>query len=508
MGVGTGIAVAGGIGAAGSLGGAALQSGAATSAANVQSQAAEEAAQLQYEEAQQALGFEEQQYKNTMGLEEPQYLSGISGLSTLDQLLGLPGQTPDMSIFENPLGPLQQPGASSSAPGLPGIGGQVLGQLPLQGVPGLNGGGITPMQAESAQAMVPLSTPGGTAVAPGGALTAVGGGATQSPAQQAAAIEGFGGTPAGFQGGPVFSSTQPGSVSLSPGGQSGMVPLSTLAGSVAGTATGMSPNPRFGGSIGSVGPLPTPGQGPLQGAPGGVLNPVPANGGEAQLTVPAGGASGTVPGTSLPPGYLSETWNTPFVAPTAAQAAQMPGYQFQLQQGENAIQNSAAATGGLLSGGTAKALDQYSQGLASTDYQNLYNQALTQYQQAYNIFNQNQANVFNRYAALAGIGQVSAQQLSNAGLSTGSNVGNTLLTAGSQIGQQLNNAAAAQASGYIGSANAYGGALGNLGGLASLASLASVLGGSGAGVNTLNLGGADPLGLNPVSPAVPGIYPG
>src|ERR1022692_84566 len=49
-----------------------------------------------------------------------------------------------------------------------------------------------------------------------------------------------------------------------------------------------------------------------------------------------------------------------FTSPTAAEAQATPGYQFQLQQGQQALQRSAAAKGGLLSGGTAKALDQYS----------------------------------------------------------------------------------------------------------------------------------------------------
>lgn len=134
MGVGTAV---GGISAAAGLGGAALQGNAAQNAAGVQAQAANEAAQLQYQEAQQALGFEEQQYQNTLGLEEPQYLSGIGGLSTLDQLMGLPGVSPNTSIFSNPLGSLQQPGVStnSSFGGVPG-----LGQIPLDEVPGLGAG--------------------------------------------------------------------------------------------------------------------------------------------------------------------------------------------------------------------------------------------------------------------------------------------------------------------------------------------------------------------------------
>jgi hypothetical protein len=45
-----------------------------------------------------------------------------------------------------------------------------------------------------------------------------------------------------------------------------------------------------------------------------------------------------------------------------------PGYQFQLGQGQAAIQGGAAAQGGLLSGATQKALAKYGQGLAGTEF--------------------------------------------------------------------------------------------------------------------------------------------
>src|ERR1035441_1764915 len=56
-----------------------------------------------------------------------------------------------------------------------------------------------------------------------------------------------------------------------------------------------------------------------------------------------------------------------------------PGYQFQLQQGNKALAASAAGRGMLQSGRALKAMDQFSQGLAGTSYQNAYNRALTTY---------------------------------------------------------------------------------------------------------------------------------
>lgn len=137
-----------------------------------------------------------------------------------------------------------------------------------------------------------------------------------------------------------------------------------------------------------------------------------------------------------------------FTAPTAAEAEAYPGYQFQLQQGLKALQNSAAAKGGLLSGGTAKAVNNYAQGAAQSDYTNVYNQKLGEYQNAYNIFQNNQANSFNRLASVAGLGQTSVGQLGQTGQATAASIGNTLLTGATNQGQALQNAGNAMASGY------------------------------------------------------------
>lgn len=73
---------------------------------------------------------------------------------------------------------------------------------------------------------------------------------------------------------------------------------------------------------------------------------------------------------------------TGFAAPFNFQAD--PGYQFNLQQGTDAINNSAAAKGGVLNGGTLKALSQYTSGLADTTYNSAYNRYLQGSNQSYN----------------------------------------------------------------------------------------------------------------------------
>ena len=115
-----------------------------------------------------------------------------------------------------------------------------------------------------------------------------------------------------------------------------------------------------------------------------------------------------------------------------------PGYAFRLAEGQKALERSAAARGGLLSGGTGKALERYGQEMGSQEYQN--------------AFNRYQAERQARLAplqSLAGVGQTTAQQLGSAGQQFASNVG--------EAGQA---AAAARASGYTGPVNALTGGLG------------------------------------------------
>lgn len=77
-----------------------------------------------------------------------------------------------------------------------------------------------------------------------------------------------------------------------------------------------------------------------------------------------------------------------------------PGYAFRLEQGQKALERSAAARGGLISGNTGGALQRFGQGLASQEYQNAYDRALNRY---------------NTTAALAGIGQTATNQMGAAG---------------------------------------------------------------------------------------------
>lgn len=208
--------------------------------------------------------------------------------------------------------------------------------------------------------------------------------------------------------------------------------------------------------------------------------------------------------TSKPGSGLLTPWTETFVPPTEAQAEQYPGYKFGLDQGTEALQNSAAAKGSLESGNTQEALTKFAQNYAQNDYTNVYDQAMQQFNQRYGIFENNQTNEFNKLAALSGMGQTAATTLGTEGQQASQNVGNIDLTTGAQQGQQINNAAAATASGYIGGANAWGGALsGGTNNLMNLALLNQIYGGGGGGMFGSGGGG----GYNPYSNADTSMIP-
>jgi hypothetical protein len=56
-----------------------------------------------------------------------------------------------------------------------------------------------------------------------------------------------------------------------------------------------------------------------------------------------------------------------------------PGYQFALQEGQKALERSAAARGTLRTGGTLRDLVDYGQRSAAQQYQNVYDRALGSY---------------------------------------------------------------------------------------------------------------------------------
>jgi hypothetical protein len=141
-------------------------------------------------------------------------------------------------------------------------------------------------------------------------------------------------------------------------------------------------------------------------------------------------------------GALSDLGNADFKRDfTASDFQKDPGYDFRMQEGQKALERSAAARGGLQSGGTLKALSRYGQDYASGEYQN-----------AYNRFNADRDRRFGRLSSLAGVGQNATAQ-NSAGATNYAN----------QVGSNNIGAANAQAAAGMASANAWGNTLSGIG---------------------------------------------
>lgn len=118
-----------------------------------------------------------------------------------------------------------------------------------------------------------------------------------------------------------------------------------------------------------------------------------------------------------------------------------PGYQFRMQEGQRALDRSAASRGRLNSGGTLIAAEQYGQNFGSNEYQN-----------AYKRFNDDRDRRFNRLSAVAGIGQTANNQAAQSGQNYVNNAG-----------QNAMGAANAQGAAGVAQAGIWGNTLGSLG---------------------------------------------
>jgi hypothetical protein len=114
-----------------------------------------------------------------------------------------------------------------------------------------------------------------------------------------------------------------------------------------------------------------------------------------------------------------------------------PSMAFRMKYGTQATERLGNVSGGALSGNTMRALQDFGQNLASSEYGN-----------AFNRFQTERTNIYNTLANIAGMGQ--------GAVNTGINAGQT--SAANQ-GQLAVGAANAQAAGTVGAANAWNNAL-------------------------------------------------
>jgi hypothetical protein len=144
-----------------------------------------------------------------------------------------------------------------------------------------------------------------------------------------------------------------------------------------------------------------------------------------------------------------------------------PGYAFRLSEGTKALERSAAARGGLISGTALKAASRYSGDLASQEYQNAYQRALTGYgtqvdrsntafSRGLTGYNADVARAdtgYNRLANMAGIGQTTTRELNAAGANYANTASNTLGNYGTAAGNAIMGAGNASAAGTLGMTN-------------------------------------------------------
>lgn len=140
-------------------------------------------------------------------------------------------------------------------------------------------------------------------------------------------------------------------------------------------------------------------------------------------------------GVNALPELIEASRYTPF---SMEQFQQDPGYAFRLREGLKALDRSAAARGGLLSGNQLRGVTQFGQDLASQEY----------------------TNAFNRYQAERAARLNPLQSLTGMGQSTAANVAGQAGQLGQSMASNIIGAGNARASGYMGMANALTGGLG------------------------------------------------
>jgi hypothetical protein len=123
---------------------------------------------------------------------------------------------------------------------------------------------------------------------------------------------------------------------------------------------------------------------------------------------------------------------------TASDFVKDPGYDFRMQEGQKALERSAAARGGLMGGAAGKAMARYGQDYASNEYQNVYNR-----------FNADRDQRFNKLSGLLTIGQNAAAQTGAAAQNFGNQAGSNIIGGGN-----------AQAASAIAGGNAWSNAIG------------------------------------------------
>jgi hypothetical protein len=147
-------------------------------------------------------------------------------------------------------------------------------------------------------------------------------------------------------------------------------------------------------------------------------------------------------GVNALPELVKASKYTPFSMQTFQQD---PGYGFRLKEGQQALDRSAAARGGLISGGALKAAQRYGQEMGSQEYMNAFNRYQTE-----------RAARLQPLQSLTGMSQTTANTLGTAGSNMAGNIGNAYMQQGVNQGNALIAGSQARASSYGDIAKLYG----------------------------------------------------
>lgn len=147
-----------------------------------------------------------------------------------------------------------------------------------------------------------------------------------------------------------------------------------------------------------------------------------------------------------------------------------PGFDFRLQQGQQALERAEAAGGSVGSGGAMKAAARYGQQFAAGEFSQAFNRYLAGNQQR-----------FGQEMSLAGLGQSANQQLIAAGTNYADETSQVNMNAARESSDLQTGIGNAQASGYMGAANAWSGALGGIGKSATGINFGKLFGGGSGG---------------------------
>ncbi len=143
-------------------------------------------------------------------------------------------------------------------------------------------------------------------------------------------------------------------------------------------------------------------------------------------------------GPETQPGFLTRRFG---MADRDADPVYQSGLQFGLNEGTKGLNRAAAARGSLNSGATLKALERFGNDYGSTKAADSYNR-----------FVNDQTNIYNRLAGVAGTGQTASNTSAQLGANTATNVGNILTAQGNARGAAT-----------IAGGNAMGGAFNTIG---------------------------------------------